>query len=469
MTRKREFGDFQTPIALAQQVLAHVGAERYRSIVEPNCGVGAFLTTEAIENRELYGFDINRHHLEAAKSNVPYARLHPADFFEQDWRKIFSELPEPILVTGNPPWVTSAEQGKSGSLNLPKKTNYQKQKGLDAKTGRANFDISEYMLVQLLQALAGRRARLAMLVKTSVARRVLLHAWKNNFPIARSALYSIDAAKHFDVATSACLFVTDICGEGEGPEYFATTHPSLELPAASAKLALIDDQFLVSDADAYHAAKYLLAKDGPRWRSGIKHDAAKILELTEVDGRLQNQLGEIVDVEPNRLFPLLKATDLHLGRTTTSRRLLLPQLEMREDTGRLENTLPNTFAYLDRHEAAFAKRKSSIYRGRPRFAVFGLGEYTFSPWKVAISGLHKSLELRVIGPQDGRPVVLDDTCYFLPCESGERAEHVFAAFSSPAAQRLLRSMIFWDAKRPVTAEVLRRLDLDAAAIYAAAV
>jgi methylase of polypeptide subunit release factors len=463
VTRQKELGDFQTPPALAEDILARLQGD-YRTIVEPNCGVGAFLSAAAKyfdENTALHGFDLNPAHLEIARANIPRAQLLEADFFERDWKQTFAALPDPILVVGNPPWVTNADQGKRGSINLPQKTNFQKQKGLDARTGRANFDISEYMLLHLLDALTGRRARLAMLVKTSVARRVLLHAWRNNIPLANSALYTIDAKKHFDVTTSACLFVTDI---SQAPEYFASSHESLDGPPAPEKIALIGDN-LVSDASAYEESKSLLTNDGPRWRSGIKHDAAKILELTEVDGILRNQLGEIVDVEPARLFPLLKATDLHLGKTT-SRYLLLPQLEMREDTRALAEILPRTHAYLSRHEAAFAKRKSSIYVKRPQYAVFGLGEYTFSAWKVAISGLHKSFEPRAVGPRNGRPVMLDDTCYFLPCDSEEHAGAVLRAFSSAPAQRLLRSMIFWDAKRPITAEVLRRLDLDAAAIYA---
>ena len=30
-------------------------------------------------------------------------------------------------------------------------------------------------------------------------------------------------------------------------------------------------------------------------------------------------------------------------------------------------------------------RKSSIYNKRPRFSIFGIGDYSFSKWKVAIS------------------------------------------------------------------------------------
>jgi hypothetical protein len=106
-------------------------------------------------------------------------------------------------------------------------------------------------------------------------------------------------------------------------------------------------------------------------------------------------------------------------------------------------------------------RKSSIYRSRPRFAMFGIGDYTFAPWKVAVSGLHKTPEFRVVGPVERKPVILDDTCYFLSLESRQDAMLTAAALNSPTAQALLRSLTFVDSKRPITKRVLKRVDLAA--------
>ena len=101
-------------------------------------------------------------------------RLIQADFFATDWKRLISELPEPILVLGNPPWVTNSQLGVLGSRNLPIKSNFQKHDGLDALTGKANFDISEWMLMRLVEALNGRRGTLAMLCKAATAQDPLL-------------------------------------------------------------------------------------------------------------------------------------------------------------------------------------------------------------------------------------------------------------------------------------------------------
>ena len=91
--------------------------------------------------------------------------------------------------------------------NLPVKSNFQKHGGLDAITGKANFDISEWMLIRLLEAMNSRRGTLAMLCKSSTARKILCYAWKNANGLEASAIYGIDADLHFDAAVDAVLLV----------------------------------------------------------------------------------------------------------------------------------------------------------------------------------------------------------------------------------------------------------------------
>jgi hypothetical protein len=53
--------------------------------------------------------------------------------------------------------------------------------------------------------------------------------------------------------------------------------------------------------------------------------------------------------------------------------------------------------------------------------------------------------------------MVDDTCYFIPCQSQEEAELLFQLLASAAAKEFLNSLVFPDSKRPITADVLRRL------------
>jgi hypothetical protein len=89
-----------------------------------------------------------------------------------------------------------------------------------------------------------------------------------------------------------------------------------------------------------------------------------------------------------------------------------------------------------------------------------VGDYSFAPWKVATSGLYKKISFKVVGPFQGKPVVLDDTCYFLPCDSEQDARQLCRILNSDIARGFFSAFVFWDAKRPVTAELLERLDLN---------
>ncbi|HTU88513.1 MAG TPA: hypothetical protein VMF69_00310, partial [Gemmataceae bacterium] len=40
-----------------------------------------------------------------------------------------------------------------------------------------------------------------------------------------------------------------------------------------------------------------------------------------------------------------------------------------------------------------------------------------------------------------------------------QAEYLAALLNSPTAQAFYRAFVFWDTKRPITADLLRRLDL----------
>jgi hypothetical protein len=110
-------------------------------------------------------------------------------------------------LEGGRPWVTNSELGMLGSSNLPAKSNFQKHRGFDAVTGKANFDISEWMLLENMRWLEGRRGTIAVLCKIAVARKVLRAAWKSKEPVSEARIYKIDALAHFGAAVDACLFV----------------------------------------------------------------------------------------------------------------------------------------------------------------------------------------------------------------------------------------------------------------------
>jgi hypothetical protein len=464
---KIELGDFQTPPDLAAEVCQVLRARGLapRAIVEPTCGTGGLLLAalDAFpEASRALGADINEAHVAAVRARLrgraapQQVDVEPVNFFTADWAARIAGLPSPVLCIGNPPWVTSADLGCLRSDNLPEKTNLHGHAGLDAITGKSNFDISEWMLIQLMSWLDGRDAALAMLCKTSVARKVLGFGWRAGRRIASAAIYRIDSARHFGAAVDACLLV---CELGAAGAQRCAVFDRLDAAQPGGELGCVDGR-LVADLARYRRWQHLIGASPYPWRSGIKHDCAAVMELRRTGDRLHNGLGEAVEVEDRVLYPMLKSSELARdGDATPCRIMIVPQRTTGEDTSRLAEAAPRTWRYLARHRAALDRRGSSIYRGRPPFAIFGVGDYTFAPWKVAISGLYKKLRFRVVGPEAGKPVVFDDTCYFAACHSRAEAELVGALLASDIACEFFAAFVFWDAKRPITVELLRRLDL----------
>jgi len=461
-----EFGDFQTPYELAQRI-AHLLRALHVSpaaVVEPSCGIGNFLkaSIDTFESEVKYfGFDVNPQHVRAARAllaskNGVVCEIWREDFFEKDWKSFFGLLPDNVLVIGNPPWVTNSALGCLGSENLPEKNNFQRHLGFAAKTGKANFDISEWLLIRLLESLNRKKACIAMLCKTATARKVLTHAWKNSLDVSGSSLHLIDANKYFRASVDACLFVTRT-GTGR-MDTTAQTFGDLDFNRVLYRFGWIDGE-LVADLDTYESLKDIEGLEYRKWRSGVKHDAVDVMEFTS-DGEFYiNGLGERRKLEPAYIYPLLKSSDLANGRLVPRRFVLVTQRRVSDDTSVIKQRAPRTWQYLLDHAQRLDRRKSIIYEKRPRFSVFGVGDYTFAPWKVAISGLYSNMSFEVIGNLAGKPTVVDDTCYFIPCQSQGESVFFAALLNSEIARRFIRALAFFDAKRPINIDLLKRIDL----------
>lgn len=467
----RDLGDFQTPPALVATVLGRLGpvGSRWARVLEPTCGRGHFIAgLLALDPplREILGIEVQPGHLAVANEVAGRApesvrvRLIEGNLFDLDLKAVLKwHQRGPLLIVGNPPWVTNAELGALGSGNRPARVNHKRERGIDAMTGSSNFDIAEAVWLKLLTEFADDEPTIALLCKTAVARNVLEYAARAGLPVAAASVVRIDSRAWFGASVEACLLCLTLKA-GEAPSDRIPVFDGFDAAEPVSSMGFAHGR-LVADHDAY---TLFADADGACplvWRQGLKHDAADVMELTtDHTGALWNKAGEPVDVEPEYVFPLLKGTDLSRpSPVAPGRRVVVTQRLVGEDTTRLRLDAPKLWEYLQAHESAFTRRKSSIYRGRPPFAMFGVGPYSFAPFKVAVSGLHKRPVFHAVGPSSSRPVMLDDTGYFVACRSAEQAALVAAILNGPAALGLLHALTFQGAKRPVTKSILKRLDL----------
>ena len=469
MRAAREFGDFQTPPELVNEVLAAIRATVLRcdTALEPTCGLGNFIEgLRAYPNiRAVTGVEISAAYLDQLQGRfgeTPGVSIVAGNIFDQALVSRLCHAERQLLIVGNPPWVTNSTIGVDGGSNLPRKANIKNLRGINAITGGANFDIAEWIILRLLDGASTAQAHLAMLCKSSVARNVVEYASVEGWPLSAAAVRMIDAKGWFGASVDACLFT---CSLNAGPPSYELAHyrsltatePDRVMGAAGGKV--------VADVATYDALKFLDGQCHIEWRQGVKHDAAPVMELLDDAGRLVNQAGEVVDVEPAFVFPLYKGSDLG-GRAKLRgrRRVVVTQRRVGDDTLRLEKDAPRLWAYLSSHSERFTARKSSIYRGKPPFSMFGIGPYSFTACKVAVSGLHKEPRFEAFcASNGGQPAMFDDTCYLLPCDTPLQAAACAFTLNHDLVMRFLRSISFKDAKRPITKKVLKRVNFVRAA------
>jgi len=473
-TEKWQFGDFQTPDDLAREILKILKLNHKilpQIIIEPSCGKGAFIRAALNEfrNSRIIGLEINDRYVEEAKLsisgflNLENASIYQSDFFNTNWKSIISGLTGYVLVVGNPPWVTSSELSLLNSKNLPSKSNFQNRRGIEAITGSGNFDISEWMLLQHVEWLSEREGAIALLCKYSVARKVIRQVKKKLGNRFSSYIYLIDAKAYFGASVEACLFILSTDADSN---FDCQVYENLK----SKKIAYLigeRDNLILRDTIKYAKWRHLAGQDVRHiWRSGVKHDCSKVMELEQIhETCFINGMNEEYNLERNYLYPLLKSSDIGNSRINDYRKLvLITQEHVGEDTRIIQNNAPKTWQYLLEHDEALRNRKSAIYKNKPPYSIFGIGSYSFKNWKIAISALYKRLNFCLVGSLGGRTVMFDDTVNFLSFETEEEARFVFELITSNPSLEFLDSMIFWDEKRPITIDILKRLSLKAVAI-----
>ena len=55
--------------------------------------------------------------------------------------------------------------------------------------------------------------------------------------------------------------------------------------------------------------------------------------------------------------------------------------------------------------------------------------------------------------------MLDDTCYFIPCDSLEQATLIANVLNDQMCLNYIKSIVFLDAKRPITKKLLQRIHI----------
>lgn len=462
MTVKREYGDYQTPIDFAEAICRYLKYSRNinpSAVIEPTCGIGNFLRSSLLfEADEYYGIEINTTYCAICKKYINDDKVNVinANFFSFPTRSLIKNNRQ-ILIIGNPPWVTNSTLSTLDSNNLPKKTNFKEAKGIDAITGISNFDICEYIILQLINEYRDTNAIIAMLCKTSVARNVFQELKRKNIAFSSCDILEFNAVKTFGINASACILLIRLSEEQISSEV-CNVYDFAQPDELKAQISYLNGRFF------NNFCTNMVDFDGQccfEWRQGVKHDCSKIMELTLLNNTLYNGQKEPVQIEDDIIFPLIKSS---MFKTPIihkfSKYVIVTQKKPRDETKLLEKIVPKTWKYLNDNLSSFKNRKSSIYRGAPLFSMFGVGDYSYSKYKVGVSGFYKKPLFSMLYSENDKPVMTDDTSYFICFDSYDMAYIAMLVLNSEKVQCFLKSIAFLDAKRPYTKKVLERIDFN---------
>lgn len=482
----KHFGDYQTPISLVEKVYNILDSKgiSFKHILEPTVGQGNFLIEGINRNPSLnsvVGIEIQEYYVNILKKRIEDEKLKDTlevsiindSFFNCNLKSLLK--PETLII-GNPPWVTNSELGTIGSDNLPLKINFKNHKGLDALTGKSNFDIAEYILLSLLTSidtyLTKSEGNIAFLVKKIVATNILKNPKKSEWNITTFDIYNFDAKKEFNVSADACLVLirTNEIGKKrvDTAQEFNIDSPHMKVN----EFGWVKDKF-VANVDAYVNSSVIDSDNTNEslfvWRSGIKHDASSIMELDydKYSDRAISKTGDSFSISENNIYPLYKSS--HIRKITKdfypTKSVIVTQKKVSEKTDDLKYTSPHVWEYLNKNAKKLDERKSSIYKGKPRFSIFGVGSYSFQKYKLAISGMYKESKFALIPPFKDKTVMVDDTVYFISTDLEYEAYILFGILNNALIQDFLNSISFLGNKRPYTKDILQRISLSKAIQY----
>lgn len=324
---RTEYGDFQTNINLANKSANYLSSKNISPhiLLEPTCGKGNFIIASLDQFRDLkkiFGieiykpyvweckFNIINFYLKNPKTNKPDISIVHASIFDFNFRNIAEEYPDKkILIIGNPPWVTNSKLGSLSSDNLPRKVNFKKHNGLDAITGKGNFDIAEYITLRMIETFQKTKGDLALLVKNTVIKNIIYDQKKNKYRISNIEKHRIDSKREFNVSVESSLFY---CKLNEQPEFNCKEFNFYNNKELISKFGWLKNKF-VSNIDTYAYNKNIDGNCPFIWRQGLKHDCSMVMELEKANGHYLNGLSEEIKLENDLIYGILKSSDLKYG------------------------------------------------------------------------------------------------------------------------------------------------------------
>ena len=471
---RRVSGEYYTPGWLVGHVLDRAGFDGTgdATLLDPMCGAGVFVT-QAIERLRaaqpglgmsdiacrVAGIDVNPLAVLMARTAclVALSPLPSSETIAMPIRLGDAILDEHTsacfdIVTGNPPWVgfeSLPEEYRARTKGLWKHHGLFADGGghgnMQVMLGRGKKDLSMLATCVAAEKYLKPGGRLVFVITQTVFKSVGSGAGFRRFmtgdgtPLSVIGVDDFSARRVFPAASTRTAVIS--LKKGAPTQYpvpFTVwgREGSRPVPGGAEPVDAADpiSAWLTGTEEEIARHRLLLGPSPYRARAGAYTGGANgVYWLRRIDetGLMTNivESGKrpvprvTTHLEPDLIFPLLRASEVGRFRAEPGDLILLPQDPVRRrghDEALMAERYPLTLAYLNLFRVELASRRdrgtrSLIDAGAPFYSIFSVSEETLSPWKVVWPRIASNLTAAVVGPRAGRPVIPQETCTFIAC------------------------------------------------------
>ena len=126
---------------------------------------------------------------------------------------------------------------------------------------------------------------------------------------------------------------------------------------------------------------------------------------------------------------------------------------------------PNTFDYFfeERHAFIPVLRERATYKkfilrqdeGAPEYALYNIGKYTFSPYKVIWKALDKGVSAVTVSKDEGRMIIPDHNLLMIPLEDETEAYYLTGVLNADIISQFVNAYVAWF----ISGHILERINI----------
>jgi len=511
-------GEYYTPRGVAELSVGELNIEDHATdtFLDPGCGSGIFLATcidakrdalkKEVDPEELvdvitntvYGIDLNPVAVKSAKLSYLLSLLPILEEAEVDNLELPVFLTDSLKLTrgddiqfrgkalnlnvdhlvGNPPWITWGNL--SESVREAWREKYVNQldllphRGVETRLGHVNDDISVPFIWVCIHHYLDEGGDASFVLKRDITKgpagRLLRTQQVNSRPVAVRHIHDFNRLRPFgdDVGVHSAIYTLDADTESEfpvqvdswkktsnKPSFYSVEKMRETLEHEETRMIPVEEENPSSSWVREDAENRALGECEHDIRHGVKDDAKDVYSID------RSQLNEL---EHDYIYPYIKSKHVVKYGLFGHSLHLVPLKKANEDNEtELKNNSPKTYEYLKSNKKVLEDRSSTWLDKGPFYNLFGLGEYTWSDYKVVWCRLGFKPHFAVISTVDDedlgeKMVVPGDHFMFISTDDKYEAHFLCSLLNSSIYQKSIKG-IASKGKSSLSKTVISKLQL----------